>query len=52
MPIDNTPCLNAIHTLKSYITACFNKCYDKEKNLIKWIKANKIKILNSGIKMA
>lgn len=27
----------------------FNKCYNKEKNLIEWIKVNKIKVLNSGI---
>ena len=39
--IDKTKCITE-----------FNKCYDKEKNLIKWIKANKIKILNSGIKIA
>ena len=30
----------------------FGKCYDKEKALIAWIKANKIKVLNSGIKVA
>lgn len=30
----------------------FNRCYNKEKVLITWIKANKIKILNSGIKIA
>ena len=30
----------------------FKRCYDKEKALIEWIKANKIKILNSGIKIA
>ena len=30
----------------------FNKCYNKEKELIKWIKDNKIKVLNSGIKIA
>ena len=30
----------------------FDKCYNKEKALIEWIKANKIKILNSGIKIA
>ena len=30
----------------------FNKCYTKEKALITWIKANKIKVLNSGIKVA
>ncbi len=28
----------------------FNKCYNKEKTLIEWIRVNKIKILNSGIK--
>ena len=30
----------------------FNKCYNKEKKLIEWIKANKIIVLNSGIKIA
>ena len=30
----------------------FNKCYNKEKELIEWIKDNKIKVLNSGIKIA
>ena len=30
----------------------FEKLYNKEKDLIEWIKANKIKILNSGIKVA
>lgn len=30
----------------------FDKCYNKEKALIEWIRANKIKILNSGIKIA
>ena len=30
----------------------FEKCYNKEKALIAWIKANKIKVLNSGIKIA
>ena len=30
----------------------FYKCYNKEKNLIEWIKVNKIKVLNSGIKIA
>ena len=30
----------------------FNKCYNKEKALLEWIKGNKIKILNSGIKIA
>lgn len=29
----------------------FDKCYDKEKTLIEWIKINKIKVLNSGIKI-
>ena len=27
--IDNTSCLNAINTLKNYVTACFNKCNAK-----------------------
>lgn len=30
----------------------FNEQYNKEKDLIDWIKANKIKVLNSGIKIA
>ena len=30
----------------------FGRCYDKEKALIAWIKANHIKVLNSGIKVA
>ena len=30
----------------------FNRCYKKEKALIVWIKANRIKVLNSGIKVA
>ena len=30
----------------------FEKLYNKEKDLIEWIKANKIKVLNSGIKVA
>ena len=30
----------------------FKDCYSKEKDLIEWIKTNKIKILNSGIKIA
>ena len=30
----------------------FARCYEKEKVLIKWIQANKIKICNSGIKVA
>ena len=30
----------------------FNKCHNKEKKLIEWIKVNKIKVLNSGIKIA
>lgn len=32
--------------------AYFRDCYDKEKALIEWTKANNIKILNSGIKIA
>ena len=27
--IDNSSCLNAINTLKSYVTACFSKCTEK-----------------------
>lgn len=27
--IDNTSCLNAINTLKNYVTACFSKCTEK-----------------------
>ncbi len=30
----------------------FDRCYAKEKTLIAWIKTNKIKVLNSGIKEA
>ena len=30
----------------------FNEQYNKEKDLIDWIKTNKIKVLNSGIKIA
>lgn len=30
----------------------FSSCYNKEKALITWIKAHKIKVLNSGIKIA
>ena len=37
---------------KEKCIAKFNDCYKKEKALIAWIKANKIKILNSGIKVA
>ena len=29
----------------------FENCYNKELSLIEWIKANKINILNSGIKI-
>lgn len=29
MTIDNTSCINAINTLKSYVTACFAKCTEK-----------------------
>ena len=29
----------------------FDKCYDKEKELIEWIKKNRIKVWNSGIKI-
>ena len=27
--IDNTSCINAINTLKNYVTSCFNKCTEK-----------------------
>ncbi|SEA80710.1 hypothetical protein SAMN05216349_13027, partial [Oribacterium sp. KHPX15] len=37
---------------KEKCIATFDKCHTKEKVLIAWIKANKIKILNSGIKVA
>ena len=37
---------------KEKCIATFDKCHTKEKALIAWIKANKIKILNSGIKVA
>ena len=37
---------------KEKCIASFGKQYDKEKALITWIKANKIRILNSGIKVA
>lgn len=30
----------------------FDKCYNKEKALVEWIKVNEIKVLNSGIKIA
>ena len=30
----------------------FERCYGMEKDLIEWIKTNKIKVLNSGIKIA
>ena len=29
MPIDNTSCINAVNTIKGYVTACFNKCTEK-----------------------
>ena len=37
---------------KDKYIAEFNRCHDKEKALIEWIKTNKFKILNSGIKTA
>ena len=37
---------------KEKCIASFGKQYNKEKALITWIKANKIRILNSGIKVA
>ena len=29
MAIDNTSCINAVNTIKNYVTACFNKCTAK-----------------------
>ena len=29
MPIDNSSCINAVNTIKNYVTACFNKCTAK-----------------------
>lgn len=29
MPIDNTSCITAINHIKSYVSACFNKCTEK-----------------------
>ena len=37
---------------KKKCVAEFKKCYSMEKDLIGWIKENKIKVLNSGIKTA
>ena len=37
---------------KSKCISEFDKCYNKEKALIEWIKVNEIKVLNSGIKIA
>lgn len=37
---------------KNKCVSKFDKCYDKEKALIEWIKVNRIKVLNSGIKIA
>ncbi|MDY5998418.1 MAG: hypothetical protein SPJ09_07740, partial [Erysipelotrichaceae bacterium] len=37
---------------KNKCTTKFDDCYKKEKTLIEWIKAHKIKVLNSGIKIA
>ena len=37
---------------KEKCIASFGKQYNKEKALITWIKANKIRILNSGINVA
>lgn len=37
---------------KNKCISVFDRCYDKEKALIEWIKANRIKVLNSGIKIA
>lgn len=37
---------------KDKCAAKFDKCYSMERKLIEWIKTNKIKVLNSGIKIA
>ena len=37
---------------KKKCVAEFKKCYSMEKEFIEWIKENKIKVLNSGIKTA
>ena len=37
---------------KEKCTAEFSRHYDREKDLISWIRENRIKILNSGIKVA
>lgn len=37
---------------KDKCAAKFDKCYSMERELIEWIKTNKIKVLNSGIKIA
>ena len=37
---------------KNKCSSEFKSCYYKETALIEWIKTNKIKILNSGIKIA
>ena len=29
MAIDNTSCINAVNTIKGYVTACFTKCTEK-----------------------
>ena len=29
MPINNTSCINAVNTIKDYVTACFTKCTEK-----------------------
>ena len=37
---------------KKKCAAEFKKCYSMENGFIEWIKTNKIKVLNSGIKIA
>lgn len=37
---------------KDKCAAKFDRCYSMERDLIEWIKTNKIKVLNSGIKIA
>ena len=43
---------NASKLMKIKCKEEFEKCYKKEKVLIRWIKDNKIKVLNSGIKIS
>ena len=48
---DKVTCTQTTIYSKKCITE-FDNCYKKEKALIEWIKAYKIKVLNSGSKIA